>query len=455
MFLLLACTGARPEATPPLSEPADTATAPCTAWGYADATPLELGAWVPGIDVQADCTTGEPAAHLEDLTGDSHLDIVITDRCDDEAVGRDYWEVLPGRAGGFDAGVEWSLPAGFGAGAFDQPRDAADCTTDADLPAWFAGDMDGDGHDDIVVTESCVDATPASGIWSVYPAEASGFGAEIEREIDTRWGIGTFTHPRATSECADGLNMPAWNRLDLDGDGRLDVVLTRSCVDPAVGVTSWELLRNDGATFTPAEWPIVGALSMSTTERTSDSCADFFLLDVDGDARPEVIGSENCLGDGSLWDLSANTGAGFAQFSSRQGVPWGLSDLLDRAERRSAACPTPAWVFDDADADGWTDLTLTTSCTDPSVGDTHWAFWPGTPTGWDTPVPWALPTSWSSASFGGSGGGTLACSGTRNVPRWTRRDLDADGRPEIIVTQSCDAPDATRWLVHSPTCLDG
>jgi hypothetical protein len=455
MFLLLACTGPAPDGSPPLTD-VDSAAVPCTSWGYGEPVAVELGVWVPTANAGRDCDEGAPANHLEDVTGDGRADVVITGDCADEAVGRDHWLVLPGIDGGFGPAAIWPLPGGYGATAFEAPRDSAECSGGDDLPAWFSGQLDGDGLPDLVVTESCFDATPASGIWTVYPNTGAGFGSATAREVDTRWSNGTFTHPREVFDCGSGLNIPAWDRLDLDGDGLLDIVLTRSCLDWTIGDTEWEVLHNDGASFTASRWPVVEALAMSTLSRAADTCLDYFLLDVDGDDRPEVIASQNCTDSGSWWYVNANTGAGFSTTRQRLSVPWGLAGVLDAAEQRTAQCGAakPAWIFGDTDGDGRADLTVTESCTDTSVGDTRWAWWQGGLDGWPLAGTWSLPANWTPGTFVGSSGAETACVGTRDIPRWVRHDLDGDGTIELVITQTCDDMDATRWLIHSPTCLD-
>ncbi len=55
---------------------------------------------------------------LLDLTGDGALDLVLTDKCDDDGVGTDEWHVYENNGDGFDDDASvWSLPAYFPANA--------------------------------------------------------------------------------------------------------------------------------------------------------------------------------------------------------------------------------------------------------------------------------------------------------------------------------------------------
>ncbi len=452
----------------------DTGAAPsCDAWTF-DRAPttwaLPAGA-PPGAFARTtrdapDCDAGLDALQLFDLTGDGRPDLVVLADCDDPAVGTTTWRVWPGAAGGFGDEVTWPLPDGYGAAAFGALRSAADCTGDGDLPAYRYDDLDGDGAIDLVVTESCADPTLAAGAWRVYANTGAGFGPGVLRPLSVDFSAGAFVAPRPEVSCVlESNGLPAWGVVDLDGDGPADIVLTDRCRDDVVGVQRWDRLVNDGAAFSaaPVPWAIPPELQATTLSRDVGLCGaglpDYFLLDLAGDSLPDLVVPRPCASTSSDWGVHANEGDGFAAASVLYTGPWSVNFLIDRPEQRSPNCAEGihAWVLDDADGDGDTDLTFTADCEDVTVGDSHWAFYAGARGGWDDAVPVPLPTGYARGSFLGGRGDITGCGGSVNRPAWIRQDLDGDGVSEIVVTESCDDPSVgtTAWRVYGMVCAEG
>lgn len=450
----------------------DTAAGPaCGAWTYDD-TPTEwslppgssTGAFTRTVRDAADCEGGLPATRLLDLTGDARPDLVQLSDCGDPAVGDTAWRVWPGVEGGFGDEIGWALPGGHGASAFAALRDAADCSGEGDLPASRLLDLDGDLRLDLVVTELCEDTTLA-GAWRVHLNTGAGFDAAEDWPISSAFSTGSFTAPRATKAC-DGLeDRPAWGVTDIDGDGPVDILLVDECDDDTAPRTAWQHLANDGAGFAThaVAWAVPPDLQANALERSEADCAggrpDYFLLDVAGDLRPDLVVPRPCTGQGSDWTVYENEGVGFAAVGSLRRAPWALNFTVDRPERQVPECASlglPAWVMDDADGDRDADLTFTASCADPTVGDTRWDLHAGAAEGWSAATPIALPTGYSSGTFSGGRGDTVGCGGSANRPAWDRRDLDGDGAPEIVVTEACDdaAVGTETWRVYTLRCLD-
>lgn len=461
-----ACAGETGTGPGPLK---DTGTEePCAAWTY-DVTPtrwalpagVSTGVFARADRGVADCDQGLPTTGLLDLTGDGLPDFVMLSDCDDPAVGAATWRVWPGVAHGFGDELAWALPAGSDPGAFAAERSAADCTGDGDLPAFRLEHIDGDGLLDLVVTESCVDETLAAGAWHVYPNTGGGFGDGAVHTISAAYYPGAFVAPRDDSECGDFGERPAWGTEDLDGDGAVDLVLTATCDSATVGARHWSRLVDDGASFTAAEdWAIPPELGANRLERDLGACtiglSDYFLLDVEGDGDPDLVVPRPCAAEGSDWTIYTNEGGGFASVGTVRRAPWSLNLFVNQRENPTPECTRslPAWVLDDADGDGDADLTVTAGCLDPTVGSARWDLHAYTREGWSAAAPVALPTGYSTGSFAGGTGDAPGCAGTANRPAWVRRDLDGDGTPDLVVTETCADPTVgvEGWLVYEMTC---
>ncbi len=466
LFLLAACVGPGGPATPP-ELLGDTGAAACAAWTYADETaswalPATAAGFTRAERLEPDCDAGAPATRLADLTGDGLPDLVQLSDCDDDTVGQVTWRVWPGEEAGFGDEIAWALPDGYAAGAFvGASRDDAACD-DGDLPAWRLADLDGDGRDDLVITESCADDTLADGAWLVFANTGLGFGAGVRRELGGGYSREAFVAPRSTAVCAAGANRPAWGLVDIDGDGPLDLVITQSCTVGEVGGTYWQVLDNDGSAFgAGTTWfvpPEVGATSLESPTNGCPAQMVHFLLDVEGDGRPDLVVPRPCEEEGSDWRVYTNKGTSYSLVDERRAAPLYLNFFVTARERMAPDCDVgaPAWVLDEVTGDGRVDLTMTANCLDATVGETRWDRWAATADGWTEHAPIALPDGYSPGTFLGSAGSDPGCGGTASRPAWLRVDLDGNGVPELVVTEACDDPavGAERWRVHALTCAD-
>ena len=139
-------------------------------------------------------------------------------------------------------------------------------------------------------------------------------------------------------------------------------------------------------------------------------------------------------------------------------VPWAVESQIGSARRAEDDCRSsrPAWEMDEVDgSEGPVDLTLTTSCTDTTIGDTQWTLYPATAAGWSAPMPILLPVGYSADPFAG-GGGVAACGGTADRSAWERMDIDGDGASEIVVTAACNdtSVGVRSWPVYRVSCSE-
>jgi hypothetical protein len=327
-----------------------------------------------------------------DLTGDGLADLVVTRDCADVVVGDTIWQVYPAGADGFGQGVAWSLPNGFSAHAFATLEGGSPaCEVGANVPAWHLDDMDGDGLVDLVSTQQCVDPTVGDTAWKVYPNTGSGFGDGEAFALPPGFSELAFVSPTAESRCETGANYPAWGIADLDADGRPDLVATATCVDLGVGSTHWSWWRNEGDAF---------------------------------------------ASDPAVWDL-----------------PTGL--YAPKLEDPSWACDyrdyQAAYFLADMDGDGALDMVSPFDCIDLAVGALYWNVYRSTGAGFeDIRVQWRLPDGYASGTFRYGELEAAACVDGSGYPAFELRDVDADARPDLIVTADCAGSTLgdTHWRVH-------
>ncbi|NUO48060.1 MAG: hypothetical protein HOV80_04305 [Polyangiaceae bacterium] len=226
-------------------------------------------------DVSGEPGSGEGVAYgsqrwrLLDMDADKLPDIVVTASATPRS-GYYFWTEVPGynegtptwyiyrnNGSGFDADpTAWSVPQGgqHEAGFNDlggQPGNGEDVSMGSDR--WSVVDLNSDGRPDLVVTG---EATPRSGYyywvevlgladaphWNVYLGEESGFAAEPQS-----WSVPTGGQYEAGFAALSGepgngedvaMGADRWRLVDVDGDKRLDIVITGEAT-PRSGYYYW------------------------------------------------------------------------------------------------------------------------------------------------------------------------------------------------------------------------
>ena len=393
-----------------------------------------------------DSTLGERFSVI-DLDGDGRRDLVVTREGVSDVPGSDgdfYWEFYQNTGEGFAAAAAWPVPS----------ADESDLNRAYEANDHFAVlDLNGDGLPDLVrALDPETGALPGGAEdphWLLYPGDGAGFAAE-----PTTWPI-----PASAGEEFDALSSGAsyhsWATLDLDGDGRPDLV---HASDPdgsggpfgSVEAPVWHLYRNTGAGFeaSPVDWPLPTGHKKGSFGTWEGEVGNYRhrLADLDADGRVDLVEtfetdtldpSEWSDAEGyTFWKIYANTGAGFEP----EGAPWWTPDanfdLLD-LPRGWSSSEALTWRTADMGGGGTLDLVI---AADPDATDTsftdggpHWRVYPSAQTGFAfEPVAWALPSADYNRLWSGDPAGAGA---------WDTFDLNGDGCADLVAT----APPGADW----------
>jgi hypothetical protein len=348
---------------------------------------------------------GDPSYALVDLDGDGRPDFVMTDSCTDPQVGTSRWVMHRNTGTGFDpTPTTFALPPGYATGAFNTFSDTSRTCGSGGLgdPSFALVDLDGDRRPDFVMTDSCTDPQVGTSRWVMHRNTGTGFApTPVNFPLPPGYATGAFNAFSDTSlTCGSGgLGDPSYGLVDLDGDGRLDFVMTDSCTDAQVGTARWVMHRNTGAAF--------------------DAMPTLFTL-----PPGYAPGAFNTFSDTSL-----TCGGG------------GLGD--------------PSFALVDLDGDRRPDLAMSDSCTDPQVGSTRWAMHRNLGLGFAATItPIALPAGHTAGAFNTFSDTSLTCGGGEGDPSFALLDLAGDRRLDLVMSDSCtDAQVGTsRWIVYTSTC---
>lgn len=354
-----------------------------------------------------------------------------------------------GGSGAFDAGAthfaptpfSWPVPASGLADGFMFPKFGAS------VRFWDTLDLDGDGKPDLVHT-----ANPATGqvwlnaagggvYWKVYRNLGNGFAT-----MPTLWPVPASGLADGFLATASATNFRQWATFDIDHDGKPDLVQTANPATNQVWAGPlWKVFKNTGTGFstTAINWPVPAAppLTLPDGYNAKDSAANpkpWSTLDLDGDGFPDLVltstaGTVFVGGTKPEWHVHKNMGNGFAPTFTAWPVP--ASGLADGFTMPNSRASTREWATVDLDGDGLPDLVQTAN----TVGGAVWlptdggaqAFWkvyPNLGTGFAaTFTAWPVPPN-------GLTDGFYATELLVTSRRWTTRDLNGDGRPDLVHT---------------------
>jgi hypothetical protein len=368
-------------------------------------------------------------------------------------------DAAPVLATRFDTTAEdWPVPmSGLIDGFFDDQDFAS-------FRYWTLIDIDGDHRLDIVqtgdtsMTQGVWDAT-GSPYWKVFSGGASGWTtAATQFAVPANTQAGGFFTTDVTNGGYE------WVTIDMDGDGRPDLVHT---VDPstgrvwdATGSPHWKVYPNQGGSFGAAIiWPVPDSGTTAGFYKTHspDAGARWALVDIDGDHRPDLVQTSD-PSTGTVWDPTGaphwkvffNNGSGFSAVATIWAVPDGGATGFYDVD----GIGTPRyWTTVDLNGDGVLDLVQTS---DPatgyvwdSAGAPYWKVFVGGAAGFAAaPIQWRVPPSGLVDGFYSDAVGSSA-------RWWGLLDIDGDGLLDLVQTgdtaQSARVWDATGdpyWKVY-------
>ena len=227
------------------------------------------------------------AIAIADVNGDGKLDVAITNEC---ASNSDC-------SSGFV-----SLLLGNGDGTFQNAVNSGSGGVYADSVA--IGDVNGDGHADLVVANRCNNSSNCS------------YGT-----VGVLLGNGDGTFQSALQYASGGLYAQSLALVDLNADGKPDVVVSNQCQSNSGcqdGASTSVLLGNGDGTF---------RLSASYTSGSSDSgelegpsITNVMVGDVNGDGLPDVLVTNSCDGSSVCNNGSVSVLLGYGDGTLQAGV---------------------------------------------------------------------------------------------------------------------------------------
>jgi uncharacterized protein YaiE (UPF0345 family) len=180
------------------------------------------------------------------MNADQRPDLVVTQACEDTAVGSDHWRVYLSTGSAFaDTATRFTLPSGYRANAFQLPGVVASCSGATGRPGYALYDMNADQRPDLVVTQACEDAAVGSDHWRVHLSSGSAFaGTATPFTLPSGYRADAFQLLGATASCSGATGRPGYALYDMNADQRPDLVVTRACDDDAVGSDHWRVHLN-------------------------------------------------------------------------------------------------------------------------------------------------------------------------------------------------------------------
>jgi hypothetical protein len=228
----------------------------------------------------------------------------------------------------------------------------------------------------------------------VYPNTPFGFGTPVVFALPTGFPTDAFaTTENDTLACP----RPVYGFFDVDGDRKPDLVFTTACDDASVGTSTWRVYKNIGS----------------------------------GVAAPATI------------TLPTKAGFTLGAFASPRGGALGCE----------TAQSIPHWSLLDFDGDLAPDILVTQTCNDVTVGTSAWLLFHGGANGFDAsparvPLPVIAGAPLQSAFL--EVAANANCKGTIGEPGYALVDVNADFKPDLLVTRACGdtTTGVSRWLVY-------
>ncbi|MBL0013452.1 MAG: T9SS type A sorting domain-containing protein [Flavobacterium sp.] len=401
--------------------------------------------------------------------------------------------------------LTWTVPIGgkqtsVGNWGFNAIGGSASTSSILNSQTWSLLDLNGDGKSDLVVTGQnnangydTVFSPSSVPYWKVYLNTDSGFSTTAinwtvpvggKQTSLGNWGFNAIGGSASTSSI---LNNQTWSLVDLNGDGKPDLVVTGQnnangydTVFSPSSVPYWKVYLNTDSGFstTAINWivPVGGkqtsvgnwgfnAIGGSASTSSILNSQTWSLLDLNGDRKPDLVvtgqndanGYDTVFSPSSVpyWKVYLNTDSGFSTTAINWIVPvggkqttvgnWGFNDIAGSAST-SSILNSQTWSLVDLNGDGQLDLVVTgqnnangydTVFSPSSVP--YWKIYFNTGSGFSTTATnWIVPVGGKQTSLGNWGfnaiGGSASTSSILNSQTWSLVDLNGDGKSDLVVT---------------------
>lgn len=213
------------------------------------------------------------AALISDLDNDGDLDIYVAN----DKLAIDGFGGAPGLQA--DAFLERTLLDSYGTPIFADMADTYQLTGPRSSMGLAATDLDGDGRDEVLVTDF---GTNHLSVWQ----PAAGFYADEA----TAWGLGLAKNPQDEFNVSWGARF-----VDFDRNGEVELMIGNGYVSPPVNCAGWSqldhFLRRDGNAFTDITgavgWP--ADYACPPAPGTPINSRAIVIGDLDGDGDDDVI----------------------------------------------------------------------------------------------------------------------------------------------------------------------
>jgi uncharacterized protein (TIGR03382 family) len=363
---------------------------------------------------------GRSVSGAGDLNGDGYGDVVVGANGDDdngESSGSVY--VYYGSATGIDANSEEKLTASDGAASDVYGTGVAS-----------AGDVNGDGYDDLVVGACSGDgAGTAGGAAYVYYGSASGIDTASEDKVTA-----------SDRAAADYFGRSVAGAGDIDGDGYADLVVgARGDDDNGSDSGSAYVYYGSAAGIDLASEDKLTASDGSVDDYYGRSVSG--AGDLDGDGYADLV-----VGAHSNDDNGAGSGAAYVYYGSPTGIDGASEDKLIASD--GATNDYFGWSMSgagDLDGDGYDDLVVGAYKDDATAGDSAYVYF-GSAAGVDSDsedkLTGADPTADDHFGISVSGAG----------------DVDGDGYDDLVVGARGDDEGGSYTgaaYVYEGGCRDG
>jgi hypothetical protein len=416
---------------------------------------------------------------LLDLDADGRLDLVDTSAAGGPVQhgqpAMPHWRLYRNSGGAFATEAQvWTTPAVGSAEGYYAPVGVPGTGVP---PVWGTLDLDGDALPDLVsASPDGVGPHGAVGayVWHLYVNDGTGFATS-----PLEWPVPQLPVPQASTLLA--LRAPGearWAVRDFDGDGLPDLLwLTPAGPTPIPhgfgDAPHWRVYLNTGAGFTaePLTWalPSAHATNGYNDLASCDSNGCWATLDLDGDARPDLVSTglptigsyaQHGLPATPHWLVYRNTGAGFASEPEVWPTP-AADQAIGYFTTAFGLDATGVWSTLDLDGDALPDLVSTAPATADSVAQhglgeaaPRWHVYRNTGAGFATePLAWSTPDAGTAYGFLDAQAGDFAFTGA-----WQVADLDGDTNADLVFTAPAGGelvqhghPAAPHWQVFLGT----